>query len=133
MNNHETEKTEDSDIPLLEDVVTPEELEIESEYITFEEEAPKDAEAEAEVQVPEYDEVLLSMRDSIAEQLVQDLRPMVAKAVESAITETVGRISQMLHDELDSSLEHRIRCLILEHMEAEFGPREQHMNDDPDR
>ncbi|MCU7798538.1 MAG: hypothetical protein KZQ75_15535 [Candidatus Thiodiazotropha sp. (ex Myrtea spinifera)] len=129
MNNHETEKTEDSDIPLLEDVVTPEELEIESEYITFEEEAPK----EAKVQVPEYDEVLLSMRDSIAEQLVQDLRPMVAKAVESAITETVGRISQMLHDELDSPLEHRIRCLIQEHMEAEFGPREQHMNDDPDR
>ncbi|MCU7852492.1 MAG: hypothetical protein KZQ80_09790 [Candidatus Thiodiazotropha sp. (ex Monitilora ramsayi)] len=129
MNNHETEKTEDSDIPLLEDVVTPEELEIESEYITFEEEAPKEAEA----QVPEYDEVLLSMRDSIAEQLVQDLRPMVAKAVESAITETVGRISQMLHDELDSPLEHRIRCLIQEHMEAEFGPREQHMNDDPDR
>lgn len=126
MNSHETEKTEASDIPLLEDVVTPEELESESEYITFAEEASEDT----ETQVPEYDEVLLAMRDSIVEQLLQDLRPMVAQAVESAIGETVGRITQMLHDELDSPLEHRIRCLIEEHMEAEFGPREQHLKGD---
>jgi hypothetical protein len=63
------------------------------------------------------------MREAIAEQLLQDLKPIVADAVESAISETVKRIEEMLHDELDSPLEHRIQCLIEEQLDKKFGSR----------
>ena len=117
---------EDNEIPLLEDVVAPAEVVIEAEEIGLEHE--KDNRADASV--PAYDEALLALRDEIAAQLEADLRPMITRAVDRAITEATGRIAQTLHDELDQALEHRIRGLIALHMENEFGPREQHLGDD---
>ncbi|MEJ2590339.1 MAG: hypothetical protein P8178_02875 [Candidatus Thiodiazotropha sp.] len=115
----------EDEIPILEDIVTTDELERDSEFIEFAEPAP------AASSVPEYDEVLLAMRDDIAVQLEQDLLGVAAEAVERAIAESTERIAQVLHDELDGNLAHRIRGLIAQRMEQEFGPREQHQKGAP--
>lgn len=122
----ESERHEDDEIPLLEDVVSPEELEIQSEYIDFD-----DADSEEYTPAtPEYDEVLSTMRDDIVAQLETELRPLVIRSVEKAIDEATERLTQVLHDELTSPLEHRVRSLIEERMEEEFGPRELPLDDE---
>jgi hypothetical protein len=110
----------DDEIPLLEDVVTPEELEIKSEYVRFDDDSEEFTPA-----TPEYDEVLLTMRDEIVAQLESELRPLVIRSVEKAIDEATERLTQILHDELAGPLGHRVRQLIDERMEEEFGPREK--------
>jgi hypothetical protein len=110
-------------IPLLEDVVTPEELEIESEYVVFDDDSEEFTPA-----TPEYDEVLLTMRDDIVAQLERELRPLVIRSVEKAIDEATERLTQILHDELTSPLGLRVRQLIDERMEEEFGPRVQSLD-----
>jgi hypothetical protein len=117
----------DEDIPILDDVVNPDEMEGYAEYIEFADLQPQPTHIQP--QVPEYDEVLLAMRDEISAQLEQDLQSIVADAVERAIDESTDRIVQILHDELDSTLVHHIRGLIAQRMEQEFGPREQHAPD----
>jgi hypothetical protein len=114
------ERPEDEDIPLLEDVVTPEELERDSEYIEFDD-------VDSEEYTPgtlEYDEVLLAMRDDIVAQLQSELHPLVIRSVEKAIDEATERLTHVLHDELVGPLGHRVRHLIEERMDEEFGPRE---------
>ena len=123
--SNEQPAQEEDEIPILEDIVTTDELERDSEYIEFAEPVP------AASSVPEYDEVLLAMRDDIAAQLEQELLGVAAEAVERAIAESTERIAQVLHDELDGNLAHRIRGLIAQRMEQEFGPREQHQKGAP--
>ena len=120
------DRAENDDIPLLEDIVTPDELERDSEYVDFD-----DADSEEYTPAtPEYDEVLLSMRDDIAAQLETELRPLVIRSVEKAIDEATERLTQVLHDELTSPLENRLRRLIEARMEEEFGPRELPLGND---
>ncbi|MES9993152.1 MAG: hypothetical protein ABW098_14445 [Candidatus Thiodiazotropha sp.] len=124
MNRDERPQNHDSAIPLLEDVVSMEE--IESELIEF-------ADDEAEIVdsgIPEYDEELLAMRDEIAKQLEDDLGALVTAAINRVVDDTATRISQILHDELDSTLAHRIIYLIEQRLEKEFGPRKQHSNEE---
>ncbi|MEJ2456490.1 MAG: hypothetical protein P8103_20410 [Candidatus Thiodiazotropha sp.] len=120
------DRPDDEEIPLLEDIVTPEELERDSEYIEFDE---IDSE-EYTPATPEYDEVLLSMRDDIVAQLQSELHPLVIRSVEKAIDEATERLTQVLHDELVGPLGHRVRRLIEERMDEEFGPRELPLDDD---
>ncbi len=120
------DRPEDEEIPLLEDIVTPEELERDSEYIEFDD---VDSE-EYTPATPEYDEVLLSMRDDIVAQLQSELHPLVIRSVEKAIDEASERLTQVLHDELVGPLGHRVRRLIEERMEEEFGPRELPLDED---
>ncbi|MEW8026336.1 MAG: hypothetical protein AB2792_20465 [Candidatus Thiodiazotropha sp.] len=125
MNTDDKSRDPDSAIPLLEDVVSMDE--IESEYIDFGNE-------EADIEdsgIPEYDEELLSMRDDIAKQLEGDLQAFVSEAVNNAIDEATNRIGQILHDELDNTITHRIRNLIEQRLEKEFGPRHQHAKEEP--
>jgi hypothetical protein len=119
-------KSQDPDlaIPLLEDVVSLEE--IESEYIEF---ANDDGDIE-DSGIPEYDEELLNMRDDIASQLEDDLQAIVSDAVNIVIDETTARVAQILHDELDNTLTRRIRHLIEQRLVKEFGSRQQHAKDD---
>ncbi|MCU7906923.1 MAG: hypothetical protein KZQ76_13990 [Candidatus Thiodiazotropha sp. (ex Epidulcina cf. delphinae)] len=126
MSNNEPSHHQDSAIPLLEDMVSADELKSKYAGSTNKPRETEDSD------VPEYDEVLLGMRNDIAKQLTDDLRLMVAEAVEQAVTESAARIEQILHDELDSSLEHRIRHLIEQRLETEFGPRHQHSSDSED-
>jgi hypothetical protein len=114
MDSRDSEHTESPEIPLLEDIVRPDEIGSDAEAIEFEGMMP--ATSSPDLSQP-------AMREAIAEQLLQDLKPIVADAVESAISETVKRIDEMLHDELDSPLEHRIQCLIEEQLDKRFGPR----------
>jgi hypothetical protein len=111
---------EEDEIPLLEDVVTPEELDKESEYIVFED---KDSE-EFTAATSEYDEVLLAMRKDILAQLQADLRPLVLRSLEQAIDEALERATRILHKELTQPLEKRLLNLIEERMEEEFGPQQ---------
>lgn len=124
MNTDNKSHDPDSAIPLLEDVVSVDE--IESEYIDF---GNHEADME-DTGLPEYDEELLSMRDEIAKQLEDDLRAIVKEAVNITIGEATARIGQILHDELDNTLIHRINNLIEQRLEKEFGPRHQHTNDE---
>jgi hypothetical protein len=110
---------EEPSIPLLQDVITEEELA--SEYINFVE---TDLEAESSG-IPEYDEVLLAMRDDIARQLHDELWVMVSNALDRAIEEASHQVARTLHKELDTHLEHRIHELIEQRLEADFGPRPQ--------
>jgi hypothetical protein len=110
---------EEPSIPLLQDVITEEELA--SEYVTFVE---NDLEAESSG-IPEYDEVLLAMRDDIARQLHDELWVMVSNALDRAIEEASHQVARTLHKELDTHLEHRIHELIEQRLEADFGPRPQ--------
>jgi hypothetical protein len=114
-----------SAIPLLEDIVSMEE--VESEYIDFGNEEVNLEDSS----IPEYDEELLIMRDDIAKQLKDNLQATVTEAVNIAIKEATTHISQILHDELDNTLWHRISNLIEQRLEKEFGPRHQHTKDEP--
>jgi hypothetical protein len=113
MDSRDSEHTESSEIPLLEDIVMPDEIGSDADALEFE--------GIAATTSPDLSQP--AMREAIAEQLLQDLKPIVSDAVESAISETVKRIDEMLHDELDSPLEHRIQCLIEEQLDKRFGPR----------
>ncbi len=113
MDSRDSEHTASPEIPLLEDIVSPDEIGSDADAIEFERIAERSS--------PDLSQP--AMREAIAEQLLQDLKPIVADAVESAINETVKRIDEMLHDELDSPLEHRIQCLIEEQLDKRFGPR----------
>jgi hypothetical protein len=70
------------------------------------------------------------MRDDIVKQLEDDLQPTVTEALNIAINEATARISQILHDELDNKLHHRIYNLIEQRLEKEFGPRRLHANNE---
>ncbi|MET0064979.1 MAG: hypothetical protein ABW076_01400 [Candidatus Thiodiazotropha sp.] len=116
--------SDEASIPLLQDVITEEELA--SEYISF---AENDLE-KASSGIPEYDEVLLAMRDDIARQLHEDLWLMVSKALDRAIEEASHQVAKTLHKELDTTLEQRIRDLIERRLELDFGPRPRDDGDD---
>ena len=119
MSDEEKKPDVDPDIPLLEDVVKPDELA--SELRTFTE-LPEISEDSG---IPEYDEVLLAMRDDIAKQLQDDLSQMLSEVLDRAIEEAGEQIIRTLHDELDTTLEQKIRYRIDQRLDMEFGPRGQ--------
>jgi hypothetical protein len=118
-------KPKSQDIPLLEDVVIPDDLEIDSGFVVFDDNKPTSFDAAT----PEYDEVLLAMRDDILAQLEGELHASIVSAVEQAIDEAGERLSLILHKELTGKLEQRIRHLIEQRMEREFGPREHPLDE----
>ncbi|MEJ2610301.1 MAG: hypothetical protein P8179_09470 [Candidatus Thiodiazotropha sp.] len=111
--------SQDTEIPLLEDVVTTEEFESES-LIFVDSEEPDE-----ESGIPEYEEVLLALRDDLAKQLKDDLRLILSSVLNQAISEATQHIEQVLHDELDTTLEKRIRYLIDKRMASDFSPHHQ--------
>jgi hypothetical protein len=124
MTSDPPDKPKGTDIPLLEDVVIPDDLEIDSGFVIFDDNESTSFDSAT----PEYDEVLLAMRDDILAQLEAELHASVVSAVEQAIDETSERLSRILHTELTGKLEQRIRRLIEQRMEREFGPREHPLN-----
>jgi hypothetical protein len=122
--NDNIEDNPDTDIPLLEDVVSIEE--IESEYIDFEN---NDGNERAS-KIQDYDSELRNMRDEIANQLEGELQIAVSRAIDVAIDEAIDRIGQILHDELDNSLPYRIKNLISLSLEKEFGLRSKYPDDE---
>lgn len=124
MSSDQPDNSANDDIPLLEDVVIPEELEMQQEIADFEEE---DTERPDSI-TPEYDKVLQEMREDILHQLQVELHPLLVKSVELAIEEALKRAERVLHHELTRPMEHRLRALLEERMKEEFGPKEQHLD-----
>jgi hypothetical protein len=125
MSSNAPDKPEEDNIPLLEDVVTPDELDAESELVNLDE----DTESVGS-QTPEYDKILHDMRDDIVAQLQADLHPLLVQSVEQAIHEALERAARAMHQELTRPLEQRLLDLIEERMEQEFGPREHPLHSD---
>lgn len=125
MSSNAPDKPEEDNIPLLEDVVTPDELDAESELVNLDE----DTESVGS-QTPEYDKILHDMRDDIVAQLQADLHPLLVQSVEQAIHEAMERAARVMHQELTRPLEQRLLDLIEERMEQEFGPREHPLHSD---
>jgi hypothetical protein len=113
-------KKSDDDIPMLEDIVTPEELERAPQHVELDN-GVSDAFAGS---APEYDEALPAMRDDILAQLQSELHSLTIRSVEQAIDAALEHTTHILHKELTQALEARMRTLIEERMEQEFGPRE---------
>jgi hypothetical protein len=117
MSTEPPDHSDDNQIPLLEDVVCPDELETDLQDSEF------DADSEAHApNTTNYDTVLLSIRDEIINQLEFELRPLVIRSVEKIIDEATEQLTQVLHAELVGLLEQRVHSLIKKCMEEEFGP-----------
>jgi phage gp29-like protein len=125
MSSNAPDKPEEDNIPLLEDVVTPDELDAESELVNLDEDTES-----VDSQTPEYDKILHDMRDDIVAQLQADLHPLLVQSVEQAIHEAMERAARVMHQELTRPLEQRLLDLIEERMEQEFGPREHPLHSD---
>lgn len=121
MNDDKRQRQEEEAIPLLEDVVEPEQLEIESEFGVFEDEET----TPVGNNIAGNEALRIALREEIASQLQDDLQSLVGQALDQAILEISQRLSRSLHEQLDGTLQRRIRVLIEQRLEHAFGPRER--------
>jgi hypothetical protein len=91
-----------SAIPLLDEVVDPQE---------FGQQALPHS-AQASLRDGEQKTLLEALREGITAQLSHDLRPIVATAVAHTVEQITEQARQLLQDELNSTLEGRLRLLI---------------------
>lgn len=110
MSAEETNMQDEQNIPLLKDVVDPDEIEY-TEYKSLV--AHKD--------VPDSREIIEIMRKEITTQLNQELQPLITAAINTAVDQATGTIRQIMLDELQRSLQNRLRMLIEEKFDKQFG------------
>jgi hypothetical protein len=103
------ERPDEPSIPLLEDVVDPEEL----DFLAI----PKE---ELPQQSSDHQIIIQTLREGIAAQLTKELQPIVATAVQNAVDQVTAQTRQLLLDELHGSLENHIRLLIQAALDQEF-------------
>ncbi len=113
MSREVIETADEQAIPLLDDVVDPDELEF-SERL-------QDPGGQ---QMPDPQAILEVLREGVANQLIRDLQPIITVAVETAVTQVTEQARQLLLDELNGSLENHIRSLIAAAVEREFMTKE---------
>jgi len=92
---------DDSSIPLLEEVVDPQELD-----------AAHSPRAESGPGVRDQKTLLEVLREGITAQLSHDLRPIVATAVAHTVEQITEQARQRLLQELNEAMEARLRHLI---------------------
>jgi hypothetical protein len=109
MSTKDTETTDEQVIPLLDDVVKPDEIEISEK-----------AEEVSSQPIPDTQAIIEVLRMGVANQLIHELQPIVSVAVDTAVTEVTEQARQLLFDELNGSLEKHIRRLIEAAVEREF-------------
>ena len=102
---------DDDDIPLLNDVVSPGDLETRAATGAYEEE---------DTEPSGYEEILEVLREGVAAQLVKDLQPLVGAAIEDTLDQISEEIKQSLRYELQDSIESRLRQLIDESVQKSF-------------
>lgn len=100
---------DDDDIPLLDDVVEPDALELQAG--TYEED---------DTEPGGYEEVLEVLREGVAAQLIKDLQPLVGAAIADTLDEISEQIKQSLRHELQDSIESRLHQLIDESVQKAF-------------
>jgi hypothetical protein len=96
------ETTHESSIPLLDEVVDPQELGLYAWSST----------AKASQAAGKQKRLLEVLRKDITAQLSHDLRPIVAKAVARTLEQITDQVRQMFQDELNSAMEERLHQLI---------------------
>jgi|GEM_PF-6996491 len=111
MSTQESEPGEELSIPLLDDVIDPDEL----EFVPPVTSQPRPQ--------ADHELILEVLREGIAEQLLKDLRPIVSAALESTLTRVMAETGQLLRDELGGTLEQHLRQLIAEAVAREFEQR----------
>lgn len=113
MSIEDRETADEQAIPLLDDVVTLDEL-------GFSERSPD----QGDQQTPDPQAILEILREGVADQLILDLQPIITSAVETAVTQVTQQARQLLLDELHGSLENHVRSLIEAAVEREFKTKE---------
>ena len=99
----------DSSIPLLDEVVDPQEL------------APRASHQDGARQRGMDQKTLLEvLREGITAQLNHDLRPIIATAVAIAVDQVTEQTRKLLLEELNDALEARLRQLIEEEVTREM-------------
>ncbi|MEN8179325.1 MAG: hypothetical protein ABFS39_12025 [Pseudomonadota bacterium] len=101
---------DEQDIPLLRDVVDPDE-------IVFND----DSEPAISSESTDQQEIIDVIREGIAVQLNEELQPTIIAAINSAVDQATGELRQIMLDELQGSLQNRIRLLIDGALDKQFG------------
>lgn len=113
MSREDIETADEQAIPLLDDVVDPDELEFSER-----------SQDPGDQQMPDPQAIVEVLREGVVDQLIRDLQPIITVAVETAITQVTQQARQLLLDELNGSLENHIRSLIVAAVEREFMTKE---------
>jgi hypothetical protein len=116
------DQTEESLIPLLEDVVEPAELPSVDNSIETAQELISNRQSMLEV-----------VRQGIVTQLSRELKPLFASAVAKAVDQATAQARQALLDELNATLESQLQQLIEQALDQELKrtPSEQNPRDNP--
>lgn len=123
MSQDDNETAHEKEIPLLEEVVSFDDLDLSdlgSEPESAQEEQP-DADSAAFRTLPTHDSVIESIRKALHEQLTQELGEIIPPLVEQAIDQTTQQLNQMIQQELSGSLEERLTALIEKELDNQFG------------
>lgn len=114
MSKRKKNDPDELEIPLLDDVVDPEEIQFTASSTEYQ-----------EPQLSEHQAIIEVLREGIAEQLLKELQPIVKSAVETVVSQATLQVEQLLLDELNSSLENRMHTLISESLDTYFrdGPK----------
>lgn len=109
MSPEDSEMQDDQEIPLLKDVVDPDEIE-----------HAADGESKVSNELTDKQKILAAIRGEIAVQLNEELQPVILAAISSAVDQATAEIRQVMLDELQGSLQNRIRLLINEALDQQF-------------
>jgi hypothetical protein len=98
--------SDDTPIPLLQDVVHPQKLA-----------QPSAAEAEQPTPVDDHERITRLLQEGMIRQLNHQLKPVIASAVETGVDRIVRQTRQLLLEELHHTLEKELRVMIAEAVE----------------
>jgi hypothetical protein len=103
------ETINDSSVPLLDEVVDPQELALHPSH-----------QDRVEPRGMEQKTLLEVLREGITAQLNHDLRPIIATAVAIAVDQVTEHTRKLLLEELNDALETRLRQLIMDEVAKEL-------------
>ena len=112
MSKQDTDLTDEQAIPLLDDVVEPDLVGVTAA-----------AETVDERKITDHQVIIEVLREGITAQLNKELQPILSDAIEVAVKQATKYARKLLLDELHGTLENRLRTLIEEAVEQEFGKR----------
>ena len=92
---------DEQNIPLLQDVVAPDDIEY-----------AKEQESTVAEEITNQQRALDDIREEVAIQLIEELQPAILASINSAVDQATGEIRKVLLDELQGTLQNRLRLLI---------------------
>lgn len=125
MSKDDSNSATEKEIPLLEEVVSFDDLDLsdlDSEPESAEEAQQKN-DSSAIRPLPTHNLVIDSIREALHEQLTQELGEIIPPLVAQAIDQTTLQLNQLIQKELSSSLEQRLTVLIEKELDNQFGKK----------